>query len=179
MKMKRSLAITLAFAAFAVSAIAQDAKPTANPVSGAVKQQLERRSKIMLAAADLMPADKYSFKPTPEQMTYGHLILHTATANGKVCSAITGATAPTIEVKDTDPKDKLVQVFKESFDFCSTQLANVDDSKLGEEVSLFGSKASRARALIELPIDWADHYSAQAMYLRLNGILPPTAQPKK
>ena len=118
-------------------------------------------------------------RPTPEQMTFGHLILHTAIANGKVCSAITGAAEPKIDVKDTDPKEKLIQAFKESFEFCSAQLANVDDSKLGEEVSLFGGRATRARALIELPIDWADHYAGQAMYLRLNGILPPTAQPKK
>ena len=177
--MKRILSSVIALAALAMPLAAQDSKPTANPVSSVVKQQLERRSKIMLAAADLMPADKYSFKPTPEQMTFGHLILHTAIANGKVCSAITGATEPKIDVKDTDPKEKLIQAFKDSFDFCSAQLANVDDSKLGEEVSLFGNKASRARALIELPIDWADHYSAQAMYLRLNGILPPTAQAKK
>jgi DinB family protein len=177
--MKHRFALAITLAALALPLVAQDAKPTANPVSAAIKQQLERRSKIMLAAADLMPADKYSFKPTADQMTYGHLILHTAIANGKVCSAITGAAAPTIDVKDTDPKEKLVQAFKESFDFCSAQLANVDDSKLGEEVSLFGGKATRARALIELPIDWADHYSAQAMYLRLNGILPPTAQAKK
>jgi len=25
--------------------------------------------------------------------------------------------------------------------------------------------------------DWYDHYGAQAVYLRLNGILPPTAKP--
>jgi hypothetical protein len=177
--MKRSFSIALALTVLALPFVAQDAKPTANPVTAAVKQLLERRSKNMLAAADLMPADKYSFKPTPEQITFGHLILHTAIANGKVCSAITGAAEPKIDVKDTDPKEKLIQTFKESFDFCSAQLANIDDSKLGEEVSLFGGKATRARALIELPIDWADHYSAQAMYLRLNGILPPTAQPKK
>jgi hypothetical protein len=177
--MKRNFVVVIALTALALPLIAQDAKPTANPVTAAVKQLLERRSKNMLAAADLMPADKYSFKPTPEQITFGHLILHTAIANGKVCSAITGAAEPKIDVKDTDPKEKLIQTFKESFDFCSAQLANIDDSKLGEEVSLFGGKATRARALIELPIDWADHYSAQAMYLRLNGILPPTAQPKK
>jgi len=27
--------------------------------------------------------------------------------------------------------------------------------------------------------DYGDHYSTAAMYLRLNGLLPPTAQPKK
>ncbi len=38
---------------------------------------------------------------------------------------------------------------------------------------------SSAAALIVLSDDWYDHYGAQAIYLRLNGILPPTAQPVK
>src|SRR5438270_1444294 len=133
--MKRILGFVIVVTALSAQLRAQESKPTANPVTAVIKQQLERRSKIMLAAADLMPADKYSFRPTPEQMTFGHLILHTAIANGKVCSAITGAAEPKIDVKDTDPKEKLIQAFKDSFDFCSAQLANVDDSKLGDEVT--------------------------------------------
>jgi hypothetical protein len=43
---------------------------------------------------------------------------------------------------------------------------------------LFGNRpASRAAALIALSDGWNDHYGTQAIYLRLNGILPPTAQP--
>jgi hypothetical protein len=38
---------------------------------------------------------------------------------------------------------------------------------------------TRAAALIDLSNDLADHYSQQAMYLRLKGHLPPTAQPRK
>jgi hypothetical protein len=56
----------------------------------------------------------------------------------------------------------------------------VDDSKLADEVELFGGrKGPRAFAMIALTNDWADHYSSAAMYLRLNGLLPPTAQAKK
>ncbi len=59
-------------------------------------------------------------------------------------------------------------------------MTHVDDSKLGETIEVFGGRqAPRAFALIALTNDWADHYSAAAMYLRLNGLLPPTAQPKK
>ena len=69
---------------------------------------------------------------------------------------------------------------KASFDFCTTALAKVDDSKLSDQVELFGGrKGPRAFALIALTNDWADHYSSAAMYLRLNGLLPPTAQPKQ
>ena len=56
----------------------------------------------------------------------------------------------------------------------------MDDSKVGDTVELFGGREGpRAFALIALTNDWADHYSAAAMYLRLNGLLPPTAQEKK
>ncbi len=66
---------------------------------------------------------------------------------------------------------------KASFDFCTTALAKVDDSKLGDTVDLYGGRQGpRAFALIALTNDWADHYSAAAQYLRLNGLLPPTAK---
>ena len=68
-----------------------------------------------------------------------------------------------------------------SFAYCGDSLAKVQDSTLAEEVSMFGRKSgqSRAAAMITITIDWADHYSTAASYLRLNDILPPTAQPKK
>jgi hypothetical protein len=57
-------------------------------------------------------------------------------------------------------------------------MANVDDSKLGDPMTLFGNRpSSRAGAIIALSDGWFDHYSTQAIYLRLNGILPPSAQP--
>ena len=68
---------------------------------------------------------------------------------------------------------------KASFDFCTQSLAKVDDSNLGEQLTVFGGrKISRATAMIALTDDFADHYSMAAIYLRLNGLLPPTAQPK-
>ena len=154
--------------------------PVANPVSSFVKQQLARFNKNMVAAAEAMPAEKYSFKPTPEMNSFAHLTIHIAEGNNTLCSKISGTPAPSEKLTDEDPKDKLVAGLKSSFDFCTTALANVDDSKLSEPVVLFGSfSSSRAGALIALSMGFADHYGAQAIYLRLNGILPPTAQPKK
>jgi hypothetical protein len=55
------------------------------------------------------------------------------------------------------------------------------DAQLGAATQMFGRSTGQCRAavLITLAMDWADHYSTAANYLRLNGILPPTAQPKK
>jgi len=151
-----------------------------NPVSAAVKGQLPRFSKNMVAAAEAMPAEKYGFKPTPEMNSFGHLVMHIAQSNNLLCSKISGAAPPDVKYADSDPKDKLVAALKASFEYCATVLEKVDDSKLGEQMMLFGNRPfSRAGVLIILSDDWYDHYGAQAIYLRLNGILPPTAQPAK
>ena len=80
------------------------------------------------------------------------------------------------------PRDAMVARLKETFDFCTTAFpAKLDDSKLGELLPSFGPKGStKTRAAIEMitAADWADHYSQLANYLRLNGMLPPTAKPK-
>lgn len=149
-----------------------------NPVATAIREAEQGRSKNMVAAAQEMPADKYSFKATPDQMTYGHLTLHIAEANYLFCSKVGGVPAPELaKLSETDPKDKLVERMKSSFDFCGTALAKLDDSNLGETLTLFGErKATRAMAILMLAGSWADHYSLQATYLRLNGHLPPTAK---
>jgi uncharacterized damage-inducible protein DinB len=181
--MKRLGLVMVGLLASGAACAAQDAAPAgpvANPVTTTVKSQLTRYGKNMVAAADLMPAEKYNFKPTPEMNSFGHVVMHIAQSNYFLCAKISGQAAPDVKLADTDGKDKLVAGLKASFEFCSTALAGVDDSKLSDPVTLFGNRqTSRAGALITLSDDWYDHYGAQAMYLRLNGILPPTAQPAK
>lgn len=156
---------------------APDMSPVANPVSTNLKAQLPRYTKNMVAAAEAMPAEKYGFKPTADMSAFGHLVMHIAQTNNTLCSKISGMEAPDAKMADTDAKDKLVAGLKASFDFCTTALANVDDSKLSETMLLFGNRpASRAAAMMGLLGSWNDHYGAQAIYLRLNGVLPPTAQ---
>jgi len=174
--MKHTICILLLFATIAV--LAQDK----NPVTTVAKEMLPRQQKNLVAAVEEMPADKFDFHPTEKQMTFGHLVLHIVESNNYLCSKIGDLieVKAAVPLKESDGKDKLVAALKASFDFCSTTLAKVDDSKLGDEVELFGGrKGTRAFALIALTNDWADHYSSAAMYLRLNGLLPPTAQPKK
>lgn len=152
---------------------------TKNPVSTVMREILPRQQKNLVAAAEEMPADKYGYKPTEPQMTFGKLMMHIAESNNHLCAKISDSQEPKTELKETDGKDKLVAALKASFDFCNTTLAKVDDSTLGDTVELYGGrKGPRAFALFALTMDWADHYSAAAMYLRLNGLLPPTAQKK-
>jgi hypothetical protein len=111
-------------------------------------------------------------------MTFGHLVAHMIEANNLLCTKATAVPAPKgEEAKESDSKDKLVAALKASFDFCSDALGKMDDSKLAETTEGFGGKqVSRAWASMVLASSWADHYAEAAIYLRLNGVLPPTAK---
>lgn len=156
------------------------AEAAANPVVWSAKLLYERDSKNMIAAAEEMPADKYSYHPTPDQWTFAKVVSHIAQSNGGLCGALSGTPAPTaLTVSDTAPKADLVAALKASFDFCGPVLDGLTDTKLGEPVTLLHRTMPRATALVLLPVDLADHYSQMAAYLRLNGMLPPSAQPRK
>jgi len=152
-----------------------------NPVSNAVRKILERQSKNIVAAAEEMPADKFGYKPTPTQMTFAALVEHTTGTNNFLCAQISSTSSPPEEkLSENDPKEKLVSALKASFDYCTQALAKVDDSKLGESIPFFGGRqVSRAAGMITLGTAFADHYGMAAMYLRLNGLVPPTAKPKE
>jgi hypothetical protein len=68
--------------------------------------QLE--AKNLTAAAEEMPADNYSFRPTSQKMTFAHLMAHIGVSNRFMCSGIAGQPAPKdTGVTDKDGKDKL------------------------------------------------------------------------
>src|SRR3569623_1924687 len=89
-----------------------------NPVSDGLRSNLTSAAKKTIAAAEEMPADKYGYKPTEAQVPFGHWVSHAAVANYFICSKLSGGTAPEAGVKETDPKDKLVDAMKKSFDYC-------------------------------------------------------------
>jgi hypothetical protein len=151
---------------------------TDSPVADALRASLENAEHNLVGAARAMPAEKYSYSPTPEQMSFGTLVLHVVESNDFMCSTISGSTAPErAKLGPGDGKDKLVAALEDSFQYCTRALAGATDSNLGEEVPFFGGrKITRASAVLGLSEDWGDHYSLAATELRLNGLLPPTAQ---
>jgi hypothetical protein len=175
--MKRSLRVAALIACSLPSAaLAQGA-----PVADAFREMASRQARNLVAAAEVMPADKYGYKPTPAQMSFAAVIGHLAGGNDYFCSALAGVAAPKrAELGKDAGKDKLVARLKETFQFCDTALAKLDDSKLDAKLPFFGQQEiSRAAMILATTEDWGDHYSQLANYLRLNNLLPPTAKPKK
>jgi uncharacterized damage-inducible protein DinB len=141
-------------------------------------------------AFDSIPESKFSYKPTPAQLSIGYIAQHIADDDYFFCNnfgAMKGTraaedTATADSVKATWPKAKLVSRLKDSFAFCDQALNQLDDAKLSEGVTItFGGNSrivARGGMALGHAIDLADHYSQLANYMRLNGMVPPTALPR-
>jgi len=176
------LAAVVAFLAPTVISAQQSMPPAAGPLAAAMQSGWQRAARNMPAAADAMPADKYGYKPTPEQMSFGEIIAHETESNRTLCAALGGGQQTPSESSEgaSASKEQLAAGLRASFESCSAIVAGLAEASLGDSVPFFGGrKATKARVAIALAQDWADHYAQAAMYLRLNGILPPSARPRQ
>jgi hypothetical protein len=168
----RSRSMLLLPVAFAPSVWTQS-----NPVSDTFRRFAESHGRFIVAAAEAFPAEKYGYKPTAGQRTFAELVLHIRNDNRVTCAAI-GGREPGVEDQLTsgEPKEGLVAALRRSVAFCDSALARVTDTQVTDSVAYYGHPGLRVQALVGLVEDWSDHYSQQALYLRLNGLLPPSAK---
>jgi hypothetical protein len=162
----------------------------ANPMTASFRTRISALHRNIAQAFDSIPESKFSYKPTPAQLTIGYIAAHIANDDYFFCNnfgALKGTrpaedTATADSVKATWPKAKLVARMKDSFAFCDQALNQLDDTKLGEPVTItFGTNSrivARGGMALAHALDLADHYSQLANYMRLNNLIPPTALPR-
>jgi len=189
MKVSRFLIIALA-APIGLAAQQPPAGLPPNPITAAFKTRIAGQNRNILQAFDSIPESKFSYKPTPAQLSIGFVAAHITNDNYFFCNnlgALKGTrpaadTATADSVKATWPKAQLMKSLRESFTFCDQAINQLDDAKLAEPVTItFGGNSrtvARANMVLGHAIDLADHYSQLANYMRLNNILPPTALPR-
>ena len=176
--MKRFIFLAIVCLVAPVIARAQDA--AANPLTSTVRKFLDDYGKNLIAAAEEVPAEKYSFQPSPDVRTFGQTIAHVAQVNNNVCAKLfTPAAAMPDKIDEKDPKDKLVSGLKASMDYCAQAFSKMNDANLAEMVPFFGGRQmTRMGVALVVTNDLIDHYAGLSIYLRMNGLLPPTAQKK-
>ena len=166
------------------------ATPPANPITTAFRNRTMALQRNLAQAFDSIPASKFSYKPTPAQLTIGYIAQHLANDNYLFCNqfgpmkasipASDSATADSVKAKW--PKDSLVAKLKTSFSFCESAFAQLNDANLADQVTLTfngnSRQVSRATMVLGHALDVADHYSQLANYMRLNNMIPPTALPR-
>jgi uncharacterized damage-inducible protein DinB len=181
--------VRVVLAALIVPAALAAQQPAANPITQSYRAFGTRYGGWLTAAFDSIPADKYGFKPTAVQQTVGYVAQHLEDANYQLCARF-GGLERTMTARDSLadtikagwPKDTLVARLKASLAFCDSALARVDDAQLADELPAgppgSGRTAVRARYLLAFVTDLVDHYSQIANYMRLNAMVPPSAQPR-
>jgi hypothetical protein len=162
----------------------------ANPVTTVFRTRTLGLQRNIAQAFDSIPESKFSYKPTPAQLSIGYIAQHLVSDNYFFCNNF-GAMKGTQSASDTTtadsvkakwPKDTLVTKLKASLKFCEDAFAQLDDAKLADQITMtFGGQsrnAPRASMVLGHALDLADHYSQLANYMRLNNILPPSALPR-
>jgi uncharacterized damage-inducible protein DinB len=150
-----------------------------NPIAEAITTEAHSNANNMISAAEAMPAEKYVYKPSEQQISFADLIYHAAVANHTLCGAISGEKPAELAVKASGTKQALIDQMKESFAFCDKAFTTIDPAKIGDQVQMMGRSVTKAWVLIHLALDYGDHYSQAAMMLRANGIVPPSSQRRR
>ena len=127
-----------------------------------------------------MPAEKYAYRPTAAQQTFGERVVHIASVNVALLSALDDGTTPkpAIDGKD-ETKDKALKALDDSFDYGAKLLQKQSDVTLLQPVAdppKFLGPSSRARFVTFVVGHAWDIYGQLAVYLRLNGLVPPASQ---
>ena len=142
----------------------------------------------LLAAFESIPAAQYAFHPTPVQQSIGYIAQHLEDANYQLCSLFGGvkyvrtakdSLADTVKARW--PKDTLVARVRASLVFCGEAIARLTDAQLADTLQAGPAGATqpvlRVRYLILLVTDLAEHYAQLATYMRILGLVPPSALP--
>jgi hypothetical protein len=193
--MKQIKWITLMVVALLLPAVvaAQDQTKSQAPptISSVLDNQVKGLEHEFVPASEAMPADKFNFAPSPslgefkDSRTFAQQVSHVAATNYVVAAAILGEKPPveTEGPNENGPaslktKDDIVKYLKDSFSYVHKAIATITPENAVAPVTVPWGKSTRL-ALASMPA-WHgfDHYGQMAIYLRLNGIIPPASRPQ-
>jgi uncharacterized damage-inducible protein DinB len=128
-----------------------------------------------IAVAQLMPEEKFRFKPNEEEMSFGALMVHIAVAQSFRFAQIAGTTSP-LKIPPKVDKAVILDILRQSFDYCIGQLPKFTAAQLNAsyKVDWYQRPEVSGRQLILGMFTHTAHHRGQAeVYLRANGIKPP------
>ena len=185
--MTRRLAVLFAvLSAVPVAVLAEASTPApaqapavtvANPISASHSKMYTMLSGVVIAAAEKMPEESYSFKPTPDVRSFGQLVGHLADSQYYFCALAAGENNPGGGVeKGKTSKAELIAALKEAVAYCNKTYAAMTDAKGAETVKLMNQDFARLAVLSANTAHNYEHYGNIATYMRLKGIVPPTSE---
>ena len=154
-------------------------------ISESVGDVLDFAQQQFLAAAEAMPADKYTFIPSTgsfkDARSFGEQVKHVACANLAFFNEIEGKTPPQLCEKGgplkASSKAELLQYLRDSFDYSKKVLATINAQNALDRVNgRYAAPNTKLGVAVAAVWHISDHYGQIAEYLRMNGIVPPATQ---
>lgn len=169
------------FAVLASGSIAVFAQETpagpANPITSSEKGFYGLVSGEVISAAEQMPEENYSFKPTPDVRSFGQLVGHLADAQYYFCSLASGEPNPAKGVeKSKTTKAELVTALKDAVSSCNKAFDGMTDQQGAQMVKLMGYNVAKLTVLSVNTAHVDEHYGNMVTYMRLKGLVPPSSQ---
>jgi uncharacterized damage-inducible protein DinB len=156
---------------------AAPAAPPANPITASEKGFYSFVSNAVIGAAQKMPEENYSFKPTPEVRSFGQLVGHVADANYMFCSIASGEPNPMKDIeKAKTSKADLVAALKDAVASCNKAFDSMTDARGSQMVKFMNFDLARITMFSLNTAHTDEHYGNMVTYLRLKGIVPPTSE---
>jgi uncharacterized damage-inducible protein DinB len=151
--------------------------PPANPITASEKGLYSFVSNAVVGAAQKMPEENYSFKPTPEVRSFGQLVGHVADASYAFCSLATGEANPAKDIEKTKTsKADLVAALKDGVAYCTKAFDSMTDAKGSQTVKFMSFDLAKLTMFSLNTAHTDEHYGNMVTYLRLKGIVPPTSE---
>jgi uncharacterized damage-inducible protein DinB len=146
-------------------------------VLGDLLKDWQTQKKTMMDIADAMPEDKFSYKTTPAQRTFGEQIMHVVQVNAGLLKSVGGKTAAPA-MASAKSKAEILKALSDSYDYGTALLNEQTDATIVQTIQgpRFMGAATRARIFWFLLSHSSDIYGQMAVYLRLNGIVPPASR---
>jgi uncharacterized damage-inducible protein DinB len=149
----------------------------ANPITLSEKGLYGFLSGAVVHAAEKMPEENYSFKPTPEVRSFGQLVGHVADANYMFCAQASGEPNPAKNVEKTKTsKADLVAAVKDAVAYCNKVYDGMTDEKGSQMVKFFNFNLAKITLLSLNTAHTDEHYGNMVTYMRLKGLVPPTSE---
>ena len=153
------------------------ATPPANPITASEKGLYSFVSNAVIGAAQKMPEENYSFKPTPEVRSFGQIVGHVADASYMFCSLSLGESNPAKGIEKTKTsKADLAAALKDAVAYCNKAFDSMTDAKGSQMVKLFNFDLAKLTLFSINSAHTDEHYGNMVTYLRLKGIVPPTSE---
>jgi uncharacterized damage-inducible protein DinB len=136
----------------------------------------QRAATEILDVAEAMPAEKYGYKPTPEISSFGEQLVHVAGITQRFIDSAKGAkTEPAPHGAMAKPE--VIALLKKTFQGAQEMITPLTDAQLLEPVKFpFGDRTVTRGTFWQGPLfQIRNHYGQLVVYLRMNGIVPPTS----